>query len=121
MPGILIAEDDWLIAENLRIVLESMGYAIVGIATNGEDAIKMASKTKPHAMLFDISLPGEINGIQAAASIRKLHSSSIPVIFITGYPLTSPSDLEAPVHVVQKPWNDQILKKLIQQLVPMGE
>ena len=83
MPKIMIVDDDVITVTELIEALRSSGYEIGGTAESGEEAIKMAKKTRPDLILMDIVMPGKIDGIQAAKKIRD--ELNIPVIFLTGY------------------------------------
>ena len=83
MPKIMIVDDDVITVTELIEALRSSGYEIGGTAESGEEAIKMAKKTRPDLILMDIVMPGKIDGIQAAKKIRD--EFNIPVIFLTGY------------------------------------
>ncbi len=91
---IFIVEDAGIVAMELRRILEGLGYAVSGIAGNGEEAIAMCLAVPPDLILMDIKLPGNLNGIEASKEIRK--RISVPVIFTTAY-----SDSET-VQEVQK-------------------
>jgi len=80
---ILIVEDEIITAMNLQHLLELWGYVTCGQASSGREAVEKADCEKPDILLIDISLSGDINGIEAAREIRS--RSSIPIIFITGY------------------------------------
>jgi len=60
---ILIVEDEMIEAMNFERSLVSFGYDVVGIASTGDDAIKMADELKPDLILMDIVLKGEMDGI----------------------------------------------------------
>ncbi|WP_339138402.1 MAG: response regulator [Candidatus Electrothrix sp. GW3-4] len=80
---IMIVEDNTTVAEDCRECLEQSGYQVTSIASSGEDAIAQASIEQPDAVLMDIKLRGEMDGIEAAAQI---HSClAIPVIFLSAY------------------------------------
>lgn len=80
---ILIAEDEFVVANDIKQSLESMGYRVDGIVTSGEKAIMKAESKKPNLVLMDIILRGEMDGIDAAKQIRA--SIDVPVIFLTAY------------------------------------
>lgn len=80
---ILIVEDERLVAEDIRLTLESLGYKIAAVVHTGEDAIDKAAETKPDLVLMDITLGAGIDGIEAASRIRRV--SDIPVIYLTAY------------------------------------
>ena len=51
--------------------------------STGEDALQKAKEEKPDLILMEISLEGELDGIQAAKEIKK--DFSIPIIFLTSH------------------------------------
>ncbi len=81
--NILIVEDERIVATDLRQRLVSVGYTVVGIASTGEDAIRMTEETSPDLVLMDITLRGEMDGIQAAGAILGQHE--IPVLYLTAH------------------------------------
>ena len=69
---ILIVEDEPLFREMLRHTLDAEpGLDVVGIATDGESAVAMAAEQNPDAVIMDIELPGEMDGIDAALKIKE--------------------------------------------------
>lgn len=80
---ILIAEDDSIIALDLRNYLENLGYTISGTVCKGEDLLVKAKITKPGLIISDINLKGELDGIEAIARLSE--KISIPFIFVTAY------------------------------------
>src|SRR5512141_2743958 len=80
---ILVVEDEYIIAENLRENLESLGYSVSDIASSAIEAIEKAEELQPDIVLMDIRLQGEMDGIQAAEQIW--NRLQIPVIYITGH------------------------------------
>lgn len=79
---ILVVEDEPSIAEYLNLVLEELGYSVVGRACRADTAVILAVEQKPDLVLMDISLEGETSGIDAACKI--MEKTDIPVIFATG-------------------------------------
>jgi len=80
---IIIVEDDAIIAVHLQAMLGNLGYEVVGMAATGEDAIVQVANLQPDLVLMDIELAGEMNGIQAAHTIRVQRGT--PVVFLTAY------------------------------------
>ncbi len=78
---ILVVEDEFLIAGNIRRRLEKMDYDVVGVVSNGEDAIGIFKERTPDLVLMDIMLEGEMDGIETARHIRSYDNK--PVIFLT--------------------------------------
>lgn len=66
---ILIVEDEFILAMNLKENLEWLGYTVVDIVDSGETAIEKATELRPDLVLMDIKLRGEIDGIEAAGEI----------------------------------------------------
>ncbi len=78
---ILIVEDEMLIAANISIQLESLGYEIMGIIPRGQEAINTAKSDKPDLVLMDINLKGEIDGIEAAIQMQV--EGPVPIIYLS--------------------------------------
>ena len=80
---ILIIEDELITAESIRESLMRSGYAVMGIATSGDDAFKLISKNIPDLSLVDIRLKGGQDGVEVAR--RMTAEFDIPVIYLTAY------------------------------------
>ena len=83
MPKILVVEDEAVIAMDIEDRLERMGYEVVGNATNGEQAIKLAERHRPDLALMDIHIRGDRDGIEVAAIVAERFD--IPCVFLTAY------------------------------------
>ena len=82
--GILILEDEMIIAMDIRTVLEQIGYNIVGTVATAADAISIAENSRIDLMIVDYRLRGPLNGEEAASAIRSHSKRNIPVIFVSG-------------------------------------
>ena len=80
---ILIVEDERLIAEDIKRIVQKYNYTVVGMVSSGEDAILAARKLKPNIILMDIVLGGKMDGITTSRKINE--EQSIPIIYITSY------------------------------------
>jgi CheY-like chemotaxis protein len=80
---ILIVEDERLIAVDLQRRLTRLGYAVVALAASGAEAVQKALALCPDAVLMDIRLQGDMDGVEAAQQIHA--STAIPVVFMTAY------------------------------------
>jgi PAS domain S-box-containing protein len=117
MPNsrILIVEDEAIVAADLKAKLKALGYEVVGVASRGEQAVALAEAARPHLILMDILLAGDMDGIEAAGLIQQ--SCSLPVIFLTAH-----SDSEtltrakrtAPFGYLLKPFNERELETHIE-------
>lgn len=79
---ILLVEDKILVAMMLAKKIEARGYQIIGPAVNAREAIDLALAEPPDLLFMDITLAGEMDGIEAAAHIYR--KKPLPVIFFTG-------------------------------------
>ena len=79
----MIVEDEKIIALDLQRRLERFGYSVIGMASDGAEAIALARERSPDIILMDIMLAGSMDGIEAAKQIRA--QLAIPVIFLTAY------------------------------------
>ena len=55
-----------------RTLAAEPGLDVVGVAKDGESAVEMAAKLDPGAVIIDIELPGEMDGIDAALKIKEM-------------------------------------------------
>jgi putative two-component system response regulator len=78
---ILIVEDERIVGEDIKKTLENVGYAVSGIVTSGENAIKSVQDNMPDLVLMDIWLQGDMDGIEAAKQIHDHYN--IPIVFLT--------------------------------------
>ena len=69
-PRIFIVDDQAIIREGLRLLIEDAGMTVCGEAPDGSTAIEHTQLSKPDLVLMDISMPGMI-GIQATEQILK--------------------------------------------------
>jgi RNA polymerase sigma factor (sigma-70 family) len=68
---ILIADDHGIVRKGLRLQLEQNGtFEVVGEATDGRAAVRMAEELSPDIVIIDIAMPN-LNGIQATTLIVK--------------------------------------------------
>jgi AmiR/NasT family two-component response regulator len=79
---VLIAEDDYLVGEMVKGLLREIGYAVVGEASNGLEAVKMAQALRPDVILMDIQMP-DVDGVEATRMIGE--SFPTPVVVLTAY------------------------------------
>jgi cellulose synthase/poly-beta-1,6-N-acetylglucosamine synthase-like glycosyltransferase/CheY-like chemotaxis protein len=107
---ILLVEDESTVAMDIKHILESSGYEVPFVTSNGEDAVKEAVKSRPDLVLMDITLKGTMDGIEAANKIIILN---IPVVYLTANSdkMTLNRATKVPAYgYVVKPYNQ---KKLI--------
>src|SRR5882672_6473628 len=80
---VLIVEDEPVIAENIAAYLNNSDFMVSGIAYDNEEARKQLIHNTPDAVLMDINLDSEEDGIDLARFINANYK--IPVLFLTSY------------------------------------
>ncbi|MGD0234658.1 MAG: HD domain-containing phosphohydrolase [Syntrophorhabdales bacterium] len=80
---VLVVEDESVVSKDIQESLKGLGYTVCGTASAGEEAIRKAESLQPDLVLMDIVLKGDIDGVEAAETIRsRFH---VPVIYLTAY------------------------------------
>ncbi len=80
---VLIVEDEFVTALDIKKRVEEMGYAVVDTASRGEDALKSIREKGADLVLLDIILSSEMDGIKTADEIKK--EFNIPFIYMTAH------------------------------------
>jgi CheY-like chemotaxis protein len=80
---ILVVEDEWLVGHHLKLTLEDLGYTVVGPTASGDEVLRLAAEQRPDLVLMDISLEGDMDGIEAAGKIHQ--QLEVPVVFLTAF------------------------------------
>ncbi len=80
---LLIVEDEFVIAQDLKNIVTNLGYAVMGHAKTVADALKKIEKEKPDLVFLDIRLIGEETGIDLAKKIDEKYN--IPYLYVTSY------------------------------------
>ncbi|WP_314680861.1 response regulator transcription factor [uncultured Granulicatella sp.] len=99
---ILIAEDEWDLAEALKLMFELQKYS-VEVVDNGEDAIFYAETTPYDVIILDVMMPKK-NGVEVVRSLRA-KGISTPVLM-----LTAKSQLEDKVLGLEEGADDYLTK-----------
>ncbi len=112
---IMIVEDEWTVAEDIKISLQNLGYAISSVTSSGKEAIQKAEEDRPDLVLMDIVLQGEMDGIEAASQIRSCYD--IPIIYLTAYAdekILERARITEPFGYIVKPFVNEDLKIAIE-------
>ena len=80
---LLLADDHHIVRQALRGLLEAAGHEVVGEASDGHEALKLARTLNPDIAVLDLSMP-LLNGVDAAREMRRL-SPGIRTILLTMY------------------------------------
>ena len=120
---IIVMDDEEVIRSTVGKMLESLGYAAV-CKSNGRDAIDFyVAEVKAHrgcaAMIFDLTIPGAMGGIDAVTEIRKMDAGAkVPVFVMSGY--ADNSVMKNPVEYgfvasISKPFTVDELSEMLQR------
>ncbi|PBI90121.1 Transcriptional regulatory protein ZraR [Flavobacterium sp. ACN2] len=106
---LLIVEDEFIVANDLKIMLHKAGYQVVGIAASVAQARKLIEEKSPDWILLDIILKGQLTGIDLAWELRQ---KNLPFLYISAN--TNQSTLEAvkathPYGFMVKPFREKDL------------
>ena len=82
---VLVAEDEALIRLDLAEMLGEAGYEVVGQASNGEQAVEMATELEPDLVIMDVKMP-VMDGLTAAEQIGE--KRLCPVVMLTAFSQT---------------------------------
>jgi DNA-binding LytR/AlgR family response regulator len=116
--NILIVEDESIVAKDIQHSLKKLGYTVVEVCSNGEDAIKIAEEKKPNLVLMDIMLKGDMSGIEAGAHIKE--KLNIPIIYLTAYAdesTLSKAKVSEPYGYIIKPYKEIDLHTSIEMAI----
>jgi two-component system, response regulator PdtaR len=132
---ILVAEDEALIRLDLAEMLVEAGYEVVGQASNGEQAVEMATELTPDLVMMDVKMP-VMDGITAAEQIGA--ARICPVVMLTAFSQTelverardagvmayivkpfTASDLAPAIDIARHRWTE--VKALEQEISDLGE
>lgn len=80
---ILIVEDELIIAEDLKDILESLDYEVCGIAITARESLQLLEEHAPDIALLDIQIKGGKDGIELANDINE--QFKIPFIFLSSH------------------------------------
>ncbi len=115
---ILIVEDEILIGMMLVQNMLKIGYQpCQDVATSAEEAIAAVKNEQPDVILMDISLAGNMDGIEAAQIIKQEYD--IPVLFFTGYrdaQLIKRAEAVNPVAILDKLGPPEALQEALSSL-----
>jgi CheY-like chemotaxis protein len=83
MPGLIVADDFEPVRHRLRIYLEAKGWGPCQEAANGAEALALARRSKPDAVILDYSMP-VMNGAETAKAFRD-EMPDVPVFMFTAH------------------------------------
>ncbi|HTF30042.1 MAG TPA: response regulator, partial [Flavitalea sp.] len=104
---ILIVEDQFVEANNLRLMLEHAGYKVCTIARSVPVALKIIEKECPELVLLDIMLQGELTGIDLAKGLRTRNIAFVFLSANSNKPILALAKATKPYGFLVKPFRDK--------------
>ena len=82
--NILIVEDESIVAMEIKSYITKLGYNVVNVCSNADDAFNMIEAQHIDIILMDICIKGTLDGIETAEMVKKRHPK-IEIIFLTAH------------------------------------
>ena len=79
---VVIADDESIVRMDLKEMLTTLNYLVVGEVGDGQSAVNLARELKPDVVLMDIKMP-DMDGIEAAKILTE--EQIAPVVLLTAY------------------------------------
>ena len=80
---VLVVDDDEAVRSVLSQILEDEGFDVVGAAADGLEAVAVAERLRPDAVVLDVRMPG-LDGIEAARRIRPI-DARMRLVMLSAY------------------------------------
>ena len=118
---VLLVEDEPVFRVAMAELLEEAGFDVTVACTGDEAVILLAEDDRFDALMTDVSMPGEINGVELAAHAREIHPG-LPVVFVSGRPESEVRShaVGAPMAFFPKPYDVDALLGTLARLVRGG-
>jgi two-component system chemotaxis response regulator CheY len=107
---VLIVDDSSFMRTALKIILEKLGYVVVGTAENGIDAVAKYRDLEPDVVTLDIVMP-QMDGVQTLKLLRSVDPNAVVVM------VSSLTDQEAGVECAKAGATQYLLKPFDQTKV----
>lgn len=119
-PKILVADDDPLVVDLIKTLLEGEGYSVLS-ASNGQEAVSEAALHHPDVVLIDVTMP-VMDGVTACRELRKNpQTSQTPVVVMSAGENYSRRIKEIGANgFIAKPFNIDDLLALLGRQLPAG-
>jgi two-component system response regulator AtoC len=86
-PQVMVVDDDLLMCEFLTTFLNGRGYGAIAL-NNAEEAVRRCHEHRPAAIILDLAMPGQMDGLDALAAFKKI-DREVPIIVLSGQGATT--------------------------------
>ncbi|WP_373473767.1 response regulator [Sphingorhabdus lacus] len=111
---ILIVEDEFIVALNLRQIMSNMGFDVIGIAPDAATAEQLAQR-KPDIALVDLNLRDGPTGPEIGAKLSQKYGTT--VLFLTANASQLRDGIKGTIGVLSKPVDEQAIGTVLDFLV----
>lgn len=117
-PGILIVDDELVVAWDEREMVKGFGYDCFAVASSADQALRAAEQRCPDLVLMDIRLRGPTDGIETARLLQERHGKRVRIIFMSAH---SRADMGPRADAVEafawlrKPIHPSVLRKTLEE------
>jgi len=115
---IQVVVSDVIVADDVRITLQDLGYEVAAVVASGEEAVERAAQDKLDLVVIDLILRGKMDGIETAEQIRS--RSHIPVVYLGPYvdqEFKERAEATRPYAYILKPFRDEGLSSGIEAVL----
>jgi PAS domain S-box-containing protein len=112
---VMIVEDEMIVAKDLQRILKKLNYEPTDPFAIGKKALEQIEFLRPDFVLLDISLKGDMDGVQLAEHI--MHDYGIPFVFITAFSdkqTLSRAKMVEPYGYIIKPFSEDDIRTTIE-------
>ncbi len=112
---VLIVEDEWIVSEEVKELLERKGYVVQGQAEDAASALEILSEKEVDVALLDINIKGDKDGIELAHDIIRKHQCAL--IFLTAFDdeiFLNRAKAVKPAAYIVKPYEERNLQAAIE-------
>lgn len=114
MINILLIEDEYIIAKDIKVLLSKNNFAFVDYAHNYKEALDLFLKITYDLIISDINLNDKKDGIEIITEFSKI--KKVPVVYLTAYSdfdIVKRAEKTMPFAYILKPYNNNQLKATI--------
>jgi DNA-binding NtrC family response regulator len=104
---ILIVEDQFIEAHDLKLILEKANYEVIGISRSVDQALEQIQTEKPDLVFVDIMLKGSRNGIELAQILKENHIGFIYISANSSKSILDQAKITQPYGFIVKPFREQ--------------
>lgn len=118
MKRVLVVDDAAFMRLSLKMLLERLGFEVVGEAENGLKAIQLYKQLKPDIVTMDLTMP-ELGGIDAIKMIKSIDKDArIIVISSMGHEiLVREAIVAGAISFIVKPFKEEVVSKQLSAIL----